>query len=453
MYTLQDILLARSVAVVGASKTPGKMGHTLLSNLVAGGFEGGLYPINPKEESLMGLKCYPTLSDVRGDIDLVVVCVPAAHVIGVVREAAQKGAKGAIIISGGFREVGNDHLEAQLMEIVREYGIRIIGPNCQGVNYTANRMCATWPFVGTRGAIGVVSQSGTIGAELELLAEKEGIGVSCFAALGNKLDISEVDFIHFFADDPNVRVIALNIEGIGADSGFVEAVIQAARKKPVVVLKPGRTAKGQVAVASHTKSIAGNDQLFSVFCKKYGIIRANDFTEFYDCCKLAAMLPRPPGNTLQVISSSGGAGILATDTAEENQVEILPLPQEVRQRLGEVLPDQCVLSNPLDLTGDATAQRYADALGILEDQAAAMGCNSILVIFGDPIPGAYQVIEQARQRCPVPILVTYMGGGAVQEEEVAQMSSAKIPVFPTPERAVKALSGLLRTKVTQGVQG
>ena len=446
MFALKDILQASSIAVVGASANPDKMGYTLLHNLLEGGFEGNLYPINPKGEPLLGLDCYKSLSDIDGDIDVIVVCVPAKFVPDTLREAGEKGVKGAIIISGGFREIGNDALEDEVRSVAQQYGIRIIGPNCQGVNYTANKMCATWPVVKTQGAIGLVTQSGTIGAEIELLAEKEDIGVTCFAALGNKMDITEVDFIRYFVDDPNVKVIALNIEGIAENSGFVEAVKEAAEKKPVVILKPGRTAAGQVAVASHTKSIAGNDQLFSVFCKKYGIIRADNITEMYDCCKIAAMAERPENRELMVVTSSGGSGILATDTASDNGITLPPLPEDIQQLLAEVLPDQCVLKNPMDVTGDATADRYEKAADILCAKAAEFHFGTLLMIFGDPIPGAAKTAMHIRDKAPFSLIVSYLGGGDVQDQEVKEMQAANIPSFPTPERAVRALSHYLTTK-------
>ena len=444
MHSLNDILQAKSSAVVGASGNPEKMGNTLLNNIIKGDFGGGIYPINPKEESILGKECYKSLGDVPGSVDLAVVCVPGKLVRDVVDEAGKKAVKGLIIISGGFKEIGNDGLENEIVAIAKSYGMRIIGPNCQGVNYTGNKMCATWPFVKTKGSIGVVSQSGTIGAEMELLAEKDGIGVSCFAALGNKSDISEVDFVNFFADDPHTKVIALNIEGIREGSGFIEALRAAAQKKPVVILKPGRTEKGRMAVASHTKSIAGNDRLFGAFCRKYGIIRALDLTEFYDFCKMASFVARPGGNRMLVVTSSGGAGILATDTAEENNIDMILLSDGLKSALGKVLPPQCVLSNPLDLTGDARAERFANAFEALcKDQSF----DILLPIFGDPIPGAYEVTETLRKKTKAAVVVSYLGGGADQEAEVALMNANRMPVYPTPERAVKsarAVLGLLR---------
>lgn len=440
MYDLNDILRATSIAVVGASGNPEKTGFTMLNNIINGGFEGDIYPINLKEELILGKRCYRSLSDVPGDVDLAIICVPGGFVRDIVQEAGEKSVKGLIIISGGFKEVGNDALEDEIVALAKSYGMRIIGPNCQGVNYTGNKMCATWPLVKTKGSIGIVSQSGTIGAEMELLAEKDGLGVSCFAALGNKSDISEVDFVNFFADDPLTKVIALNIEGIREGSGFIEALRIAAQKKPVVILKPGRTNKGRIAVASHTKSIAGNDKLFSAFCRKFGIIRAMELTEFYDFCKMASFVKRPKGNRMMVITSSGGAGILATDTAEENGIDIVPLPGVTKNALKEVLPLQCVLSNPLDLTGDARAERYESALNVLLNDD---GFDILLSIFGDPIPRAYEVLERFRRNSKAAVVVSYLGGGEDQQTEVALMNAHGMPVYPTPERAVKSARAML----------
>lgn len=443
MYSLEDMLYAKTIAVVGASSKPGKMGHVILKNIIDGGYEGEIYPINFKEDVILGKKCYPSVMEVPRSIDLVVVVVPAPLVNDVIRQSGEKGAKGAIIITGGFREIGNDHLESEVLETAKEYGIRIVGPNCSGVNYIANKMCATWPLAKVKGPIGIAAQSGTIGNAIELWAEKEGIGISCLAALGNKSDISEIDFVEFFSTDINTKVIALNIEGIKDGKRFIETVSKASKKKPIIVLKPGTTTKGRVAAASHTKSIAGNDEIFSAFCKKYGVVRADNMTDFYDFCKIAATAKKVKGNKMLIITSSGGAGILATDTAERNGVDIAPISTKLKNVLKEILPDQCVLSNPLDLTGDATAERYEQALN------AAINIDDydmILTIFGDPISGAYDLVNNIRLKDKAEIIVSYLGGGEVEEEEVRLMNKNGIPVFPTPERAVKATNVLLNFK-------
>ncbi len=443
MYSLEDMLFAKSIAVVGASSNPDKMGHTILKNIIDGGYEGKIYPVNLKEDNILGIKCYPKILDIPENIDLVVIVVPAPIVKDIILEAGEKGAKGAIIISGGFKEIGNDDLEMEVLNAAKEYGSRIIGPNCSGVNNIANKMCATWPLAKTKGPIGIAAQSGTIGNAIELWAEKEGIGISCLAALGNKSDVGEIDFVEYFADDPNTKVIALNIEGIQDGEKFIDTVARTSQKKPIIVLKPGRTAKGRKAAASHTKSIIGNDEIFSAFCKKYGVVRADNMTEFYDFCKIAATSKKVKGNKMLIITSSGGAGILATDTAEKIGIDIAPISNKLKSVLKDILPDQCVLSNPLDLTGDATAERYKETLKAVNNND---DFDMILTIFGDPIPGAFDVINRVSSKSEAQIIVSYFAGGDVEEKEVELMNKNGIPVFPTPERAVNAAKALLELR-------
>lgn len=447
MYTLKEILYAESIAVVGASVSPQKTGHVILKNILNGGFEGKVYPINPKEKSILGKKCYATLEEVEDEIDIVVICIAAVHVPEMIFSAARKHVKGAIIISGGFREIGNDDLDRRLKEAAEKSGIRVIGPNCQGINFTFGHLCATWPLVRAKGELGIIAQSGTIGAEMELLAQRDGLGISCFAALGNKSDINDADFIDFLAEEEHTKVIALNIEGISDFSTFSRSVKAALQKKSVVILKPGRTQQGAKAAASHTSSIAGNDRLFSAFCQKYGIMRANDITEFYDFCKIGMCVNAPTGKKMLVITSSGGAGILAIDCSEKEQFTFDELPQSLERRLKECLPNQCVVSNPMDLTGDADAARFEVVFSILEEMEIERNYDAVLAIFGDPISGAANVINRARKRLSIPIIVSYLGGGSIQDIEVNTMGAYRIPVFPTPERAVTAMGAFIEAEL------
>jgi acetyl coenzyme A synthetase (ADP forming)-like protein len=445
MNSMDHMFNAKSVAVIGASGKPEKTGHVILKNIIDGGFRGGIYPINPKEEKILGYKCYKSVTDVPGDVDLIVVVVPARFVPKVMEEAGLKKVKGSVIISGGFREVGNVELEEQVVGTARKYGIRIIGPNCQGFNYTPNKLCATWPLITKKGPIAVISQSGTAGATLEMLAEDEQLGVSAFVALGNKSDVSEIDLIDYFSKDTETRVISLYIEGVKDGPRFMEIAKKAAQTKPVVVLKPGRTEKGKKAAESHTKSIGGMDQIFEGVCKQLGIVRANDLTEFYDYSKALGFLKKPKGNNMLIATSSGGCGIIATDTAEECGINIVDLQDSLRKRLKEILPDQCVISNPLDLTGDATAQRYRDAMEIaIEDP----NIDIFMLIFGDPIPGAFEVVKELKSKTDKPIVISYLGGGQTEHEETEKMHKNGIPVFPTPERAVRAMKAILSVKTT-----
>jgi acetyl coenzyme A synthetase (ADP forming)-like protein len=440
MNSISSIFKAKSVAVVGASTNPEKTGHIILKNIIDGGFRGKIYPINPKGEKILGLSCHPSLTAVRGPIDVVVIVVPAKFVPDVMDDAGKKRVKGAVVISGGFSEIGNEELQEEVLQIAQSHGIRVIGPNCQGFNYTPNRLCASWPLVKRGGPIAVISQSGTIGATLEMWAEEESIGISSFVAMGNKADVSEIDLIDFFKEDPDTKVISLYIEGVKNGKQFMETVRAAKQKKPIVVLKPGKTQKGMKAVQSHTHSIAGKDEIFDAVCRQLGVVRARDITELYDYSKALGFLHRPAGNRLLVITSSGGCGIIATDVAEEGGIDIVGVDNELKQKLTAALPAQCVVSNPLDLTGDTPARRYRESVDIA---APYDYIDAFLLIFGDPIPGAFEVVKEIQESTDKQIVVSYLGGGGVETDEVRKLHRHGVPVFPTPERAVGALKVLL----------
>lgn len=440
---LNSVFNAESVAVAGASSNEEKMGHKVLKNIIDGGYKGKIYPVNPHGGELLGISCFTSIDEIPGDIDLVVVVVPAKLVPDTMRKAAEKHVKGAVIISGGFREIGNVELEAEVMKIADDNNIAVIGPNCQGINYTPNELCATWPLMTGKGAMAVIAQSGTIGAAMGEWSQADSIGFSSLVALGNKSGVGEIELLDFFADDPSTKVIALNVEGVKDGREFINAARRTLEKKPVVVLKPGRTLKGAEAAASHTKSIAGSDKIFDAVCRQIGLIRAEGITEFYDYAKIFGLIKKPAGNRLMIITSSGGSGILAADTAEDLGIRIEKPEQEIIEELKNALPSQCVASNPLDLTGDATSDRYKDALEI----AVKSGCaDAYLVIFGDPISGAAETMKYIKTKTDKPILAVFLGGGEVEKEETPLLNQAGIPCFPTPERAVRALGALLRRK-------
>jgi acetyl coenzyme A synthetase (ADP forming)-like protein len=440
LQSLESVFNARSVAVVGASTNPEKTGHIILKNIIDGGFTGRIYPVNPKAGEILGLPAHVSLTDIDGPVDIVVIVVPSGFVPEVMEEAGRKNVKAAVVISGGFGETGNDGLEKRVVEIAERYGTRIIGPNCQGFNYTPNRLCASWPLVTKSGPIAIISQSGTVGAALEMWAQDAQIGISGFVALGNKADVNETDLIELFADDPNTRVISLYIEGVGDGRRFMDSVRSARKKKPIVVLKPGTTRKGARAVQSHTRSIAGRDEIFEAVSRQLGIVRARSITELFDYSLALAFLHKPKGNRILIVTSSGGSGIIATDTAEAGGLDVIDLPDRLAAELKDALPPQCVVANPLDLTGDATAERYRIAAGIAIRYESI---DSILLIFGDPIPGAWEVVEELKEKTDRQIVVAYLGGGQIEEQEKLKLHRSGTPVFPTPERAVAALKVLL----------
>ena len=436
---LDSFFNARTVAVVGASTNPDKLGHVILANILFGGYTGRVYPINPKEKEILGSAVLSSIDEIPEKLDLVVIVVPAALVPGVLRQAAAKGAGAAIIISGGFREAGRNDLEKELLEISVETGIRIIGPNCQGINYIPNKLCASWPLITLEGSMAVISQSGTVAATIAGWAEEEGWGISTAVSLGNQIDVNETDLINALAGDDNIKSIALYLEGAKDGRKFLAASENLIANKPLIVLKSGRTAGGQRAAASHTKSLAGRDEIFDAACRQTGVVRANDIESLYDMSKALASLQVSGGNRLMVITSSGGSGILAVDNAEKHGLSVPTLPEGIVEKLRQAeIPANATLANPLDLTV-ATALEYRNALKVLVQEDLA---DLYLLIFGDPIPGAAETAAWLREQIGSRVAVAYLGGGLVEKEERVILHQAGIPVFPTPERAVVALGSI-----------
>lgn len=435
---LSAIFWARSVALVGASTNPAKLGHIILRNILEGGYGGTVYPVNPSAGQVLGLPAYPDLSSLPGEVDLVIFCVPGPMIPAQMEQAARKGVRGAIIISGGFREVGNTALEQELSAAARQHGIRLVGPNCQGINFTPNKLCASWPLITQPGSIGVISQSGTVAAAMAGWLEEELFGFSGVISLGNQVDLCETDFLCTLRDDPQTKVIAMYIEGVKNGRRFMQEVRRT--DKPVIVLKSGRTPGGAKAAASHTRSLAGSDAVFNGICQQLGIIRAFSVEELYDFSKGFNSLPLPKGNRLMIITSSGGSGILAVDVAEENGLRVASLTEDARQTLSTAkLPSARVINNPLDLTGDAAAENYLEALNVIEAHDLA---DLYLLIFGDPIAGALQAVQAFSAHSGKPVGVCYLGGGKTQAEEIQRFNTSHYPVYPSPERATRLLAAL-----------
>jgi acyl-CoA synthetase (NDP forming) len=434
---LARIFCARSVAVVGASPKPEKVGHLILANILQGGYTGRLYPINPSAEKILGLTAYPSLAAVPEPLDLVVLAIPAPQIEEILQQAASLDVHGAVVISGGFREVGRIDLEDSLARIAHETGMRILGPNCQGFSYRANQLCASWPLVAEPGPFAILSQSGTVGAALAGWAVEEGLGVSATVSLGNQVDLCETDFVDFFGRDPGTNAIAMYLEGVKNGRRFMEVARRVLLRKPLIVLKSGRTGGGQRAAASHTRSLAGRDEVFGGMCRQLGIIRAPDLESFYDASKALGLLPVPKGNRLLVVTSSGGSGILAVDTAERCGLSVPPLDASLVEDLRDAdIPANAVLSNPLDLTM-CTAQQFKAAVQLLVHRATA---DLVLLIFGDPIPGAAEVARWLKENSRMCVAVAFLGGAEVEKKERLSMHSSGVPVFPTPERAVRAMA-------------
>jgi acetate---CoA ligase (ADP-forming) len=436
LASLNPIFKPKSVAVIGASTAPGKLGHDILANLKHGGFPGPLYPINPKAETILGLKVYKTIADTPAAPELAVVVIPAKIVAATLEQCAAKGVKAAIVITGGFAEAGPDgeRLQDELAQVARRTGLRVIGPNCQGVNMPHEHLCASWPLITTPGRIAFASQSGTVGAAFLDMAAAEHLGVSGFVSLGNRADVDEAEVLMYFNQDPHTRVIALYLEGVKRASYFLDALREA--EKPVVILKAGRTTQGSRAAESHTKSMAGADAIYDALFRKYKVHRADTLEDLFDFAKALAYLPKPRGPKLMITTSSGGAAILAIDEAEHHGLSV-PAPNPiVQERLRELLPAHCAVGNPVDLTGDAISapDLYKQVVDKTRDEY-----DTQMLIFGDPIPGASRQVTPGESE-----LVVYLGGADVERAERQKFYEAGIPVFPTPERGVKALAQFFR---------
>ncbi len=431
--SLRALFQPRSVAVVGASDNPAKLGHTILKNIVDGGFQGAIYPINPKAPQILSLHCFPRVLDVTDTVDVAVVVVPASRVPQVVRECGEKRVKAAVIITGGFAEAGpeGEQLQREILLTAKQYDLRVLGPNCQGINVPSHAFCASWPLLTRRGKVAVISQSGTVGAAMMDWLSEEGLGVSAFVSLGNRCDISEAELIDYFGRDDKTKVIALYLEGF-KDVEALRAVLERCTK-PIVLLKSGRTPGGRRAAESHTRSLAGDDALYSALCRRYHICRADTIEELLDFSKAFAYLPQPRGNKIFFVTTSGGAGILATDQAEREGLDVAPLPEELAAELRPLIPPHAICANPLDLTGDATAAMFGEVIRKVRDAYDVVG-----VIFGDPIVGASEVVTPQSNE-----LIIFLGGADVERFERQKMHEKGIPVFPTPERAVHAIAQML----------
>lgn len=425
--SLDPIFKPESVAVVGASRTEGKLGYTVLKNIKEG-FRGRIYPVNPKADEILGLKCYSSVDEIPDRIDLAVILVPYSSVMDAVRSSAKKGARGFVVISGGFREAGREDLERELVKEVRKAGGRLVGPNCQGINNPHVGLCASWPLIRRPGPIAIISQSGTIGAYMEMSCEF--IGISKFVALGNKADVDEIDLLEYLAEDPDTKVVSIYMEGTRDGRRFIEAVERCSRKKPVVVLKGGTTEAGRESIKSHTGTLAGRDEVYDAAFKKAGAIRASNLEEFLDFTIALSFYGPRRIEEVVVITSSGGCGILASDAIETRGMRLMRIDGKKIEKLREKMPDFVVLRNPLDLTGSAYAELYDEAMDIIGD------ADAYLLVFGDPIPGAFDVVKKHRDKT---IFVSYLGGGDVEREEVEKFRNSGYPVFPTPERAVNAM--------------
>ena len=380
--SLRALFRPDRIAVIGASAKPEKMGFQILKNILDAGFEGQVIPVNPKGETILGVPSVKSVDEIPPGIDLCVVIIPAPSVPGTVLQLGQKKVKAAIIITGGFAESGAEgaRLQEEVAENASRCGIRVVGPNCQGVNYPHHRLCASWPLITRRGAMAIASQSGTVGAALADWAAEERLGFSAFVSMGNRIDVDEADLIEFFASDPNTKVITLYIEGVKNARRFLTAVQKC--RKPIVIFKAGRTERGRKAAESHTRSLAGKDEVYDAVFRQFGVHRATTLEELYDFQGPGLC----PGPCRAADAHRHELGWIRDHRHGRRGGERVPRRSPaclLASQLREILPPHCIVGNPLDLTGDTDAERYRRVL-----DSSRGHYDVVMTIFGDPIPGA-----------------------------------------------------------------
>ena len=434
-----------SIAVVGASADARKVGHAVLNNLCRFKFKGNLYPINPSGGEILGLKAYSKISDIGRDVDLAIIIIPARFVPDSLRECAASGIKSVIVLSAGFKEAGKDGtlLEEEIKKIGKEQRMRILGPNCLGLINTVNDMNATFAAdMLPKGKIGFFSQSGAMGIAIMDWAIGNDVGFSKFISLGNKVDLSEIDFIEYFMGDPDTSLILGYLEDVVDGRRFMDITQKATKVKPIVLLKSGGTEAGARAASSHTGALAGSDTAFDAAFKQTGIMRAQGVQDLFDTALAFAEGKIPAGKGLLVITNAGGPGIIAADTAEQLGVNLPHMTRESIETMARKLPPNATVFNPVDVIGDATSERYA---AVLEQAAKDPNIDGILVILTpqamtDMEKTADVVIATARSTNK-PVITSFMGEKRVRPA-IDKLKNASIPNFSYPEQAVKAFKRL-----------
>jgi len=441
---LDRLFSPKSIAVIGASKTVGKVGYYTMSNLVQSGFKGPIVPVNPAGGELFGLKVYPKLSDYPNSVDLVVIAVPAEMAPAAAQEAVQKKAGAIVVVASGFKETGRQGraIEDELTEICRRGGVRLLGPNCLGVINTAINLNASFSKrIPQAGQLAIFSQSGALCTAMMDIADERELGVSKAVSIGNKADITEVDVLAALAHDEETRVIVGYLEDISDGDKFVKAAEEASCRKPVVILKAGTTGAGSKAAANHTGVLAGKDTAYGAAFKRAGICRADSFEALFDNATALALQPTPKGDRVLIITNSGGSGTMAADAVEKAGMSVTPLNVQLAEQLREQLPIAAFIDNPIDISAAAEPRHYAAAIDIA---VADPDIDAILVVLAPQYmtePAATVRAILAHLDDTTPVLASFLGGTDIMPSR-KELAAAGLPFYDSPERAVGALKAM-----------
>jgi acetyl coenzyme A synthetase (ADP forming)-like protein len=446
---LEAVFRPRSVAVIGASRQRGSISGEVFHNLVSQGFPGPVYPVNNSASVVQSVAAYPSICDVPGDVDLAVVTVPRASVVGVARECARKGVKGLVVLTAGFGETGaaGQAIQDELKEVVRGAGMRMVGPNCLGllntdpeINLNAT-FAPTWP---PHGGVAFSSQSGAIGLAILDYARDLGIGISQFVSMGNKADISSNDLLEYWEDDPNCRVILLYLESLGNPARFMQIASRVARQKPIAVVKSGRTEAGARAASSHTGALAGLDVAVDALLGQAGVLRTDTMEELFDLAMLLANQPVPAGNRVGILTNAGGPAIMASDACESRGLVIPPLSEKTVAELTTFLPPEASTKNPVDMIASASPASFERALRLLLADDAV---DSVIVLFVPPImteaADVAAAIRRAGAGAKKPVVTCFMGTHGIPAA-LSSLREGRFPSYAFPEAAALALSRAVR---------
>ena len=445
---LTPMMKPKSVAIIGASRNPEKVGNVILQNYVSAGYPGKLYPVNLNAEEVLGFKAYKKVTDICAEVDLAVIAIPAAAVPLALEQCGRAKVKSAVVVSGGFAEIGETKLQERITEIAKKYHIAMVGPNCLGVMDTRSKVDTL--FLPTKkiskpkvGFVSFVSQSGAVGSTVLDVIADEGFGLSKFISYGNAAYVDEVDILEYLMNDDETKVIVLYIEGIKRGKEFVELAKKLTRIKPVVVLKAGRTSAGTAAAQSHTASLAGNYAVHEAIFRQFGFAVANDLTELLYYAKIFASEVKPRGNRVAVITNGGGAGVITADEiASSRYLKMADYTDGTKKSLRKVMPALVNMTNPMDLAGDADENRYRFALDAL---GADANVDMLIVIILYQTPGADPAVTnevvQKKITLNKPLLVVSIGSDYT-EKQVKLLEEGGVPVYDSPIAAIDSLEAL-----------
>ena len=449
---LNMIFSPKGVAVVGATEKEGSVGRTIVWNLMSSSFGGAIFPVNPKRKNVLGIKAYPSITEIPDEVDLAVIVTPAPTVPAIINECVEKGVKGAIIISAGFKEIGpaGVELERQVLENARKGNMRIIGPNCLGVMSPITGLNATFASsMANPGSVGFISQSGALCTAVLDWSFRENVGFSSFVSIGSMLDVGWGDLINYLGDDPRTKSIVIYMESIGDSRAFLSAAREVALTKPIIVIKPGRTAEAAQAAASHTGSLTGSDEVLAAAFRRCGVLRVNSIDDLFNMAEVLGKQPRAQGPNLTIVTNAGGPGVLATDALITGGGQLAPISDETMAQLNEILPSAWSHNNPIDILGDAGPERYAEAIEIIANDPQSDGL--LVILTPQAMTDATQTAEFIKDKFSrpasypfgKPILASWMGGADVTTGETI-LNRANIPTFHYPDTAARVFNYMWR---------